>query len=156
MAIIISLASLLPHRILNHQHKKNVWIISRTNGNAYATMNRWNSESRSQTCLDYAEISCKREQSQACLAMPRREGGRRSQTMFETRRAEQEAEGQTDVCRPCLCPQRVVQRLCNSGRGQRPRFYTLINGDGQASREVGDGGYGCQRLSWATTIDDAS
>ena len=29
--------------------------------------NRW---SRSQTCLDYAEISCKREQSQACLAMP--------------------------------------------------------------------------------------
>ena len=70
MAIIISLASLLPHRILNHQHKKNVWIISRTNGNAYATVNRWNSESRSQTCLDYAEISCKREQSQACLAMP--------------------------------------------------------------------------------------
>ena len=32
--------------------------------------NRWSSESRSQTCLDYAEISCKREQSQACLAMP--------------------------------------------------------------------------------------
>ena len=29
--------------------------------------NRW---SRSQTCLDYAEISCKRELSQACLAMP--------------------------------------------------------------------------------------
>ena len=25
---------------------------------------------QSQTCLDYAEISCKREQSQACLAMP--------------------------------------------------------------------------------------
>ena len=32
--------------------------------------NRWSSESRSQTCLDYAEISCKREQSQVCLAMP--------------------------------------------------------------------------------------
>ena len=32
--------------------------------------NRWSSERRSQTCLDYAEISCKREQSQACLAMP--------------------------------------------------------------------------------------
>ena len=32
--------------------------------------NRWSSESRTQTCLDYAEISCKREQSQACLAMP--------------------------------------------------------------------------------------
>ena len=32
--------------------------------------NRWSSESRSQICLDYAEISCKREQSQACLAMP--------------------------------------------------------------------------------------
>ena len=32
--------------------------------------NRWSCESRSQTCLDYAEISCKREQSQACLAMP--------------------------------------------------------------------------------------
>ena len=32
--------------------------------------NRWSSESRSQTCLDYAEISCKREQSQACLAVP--------------------------------------------------------------------------------------
>ncbi len=32
--------------------------------------NRWSSESRSQTCLDSAEISCKREQSQACLAMP--------------------------------------------------------------------------------------
>ena len=25
---------------------------------------------QSQTCLDYAEISCKREQSQACLAVP--------------------------------------------------------------------------------------
>ena len=25
---------------------------------------------QSQTCLSYAEISCKREQSQACLAMP--------------------------------------------------------------------------------------
>ncbi len=33
--------------------------------------NRWSSESRSQTCLDYAEISCKREQSQACLAFLR-------------------------------------------------------------------------------------
>ena len=33
-------------------------------------VNRWSSESRSQTCLDYAEISSKREQSQACLAMP--------------------------------------------------------------------------------------
>ena len=33
--------------------------------------NRWSSESRSQTCLDYAEISCKREQSQACLALLR-------------------------------------------------------------------------------------
>ena len=32
--------------------------------------NRWSSESISQTCLDYAEISCKREQSKACLAMP--------------------------------------------------------------------------------------
>ena len=32
--------------------------------------NRWSSESRSQICLDYAEILCKREQSQACLAMP--------------------------------------------------------------------------------------
>ena len=32
--------------------------------------NRWSCESRSQTCVDYAEISCKREQSQACLAMP--------------------------------------------------------------------------------------
>ena len=34
------------------------------------TVNRWSSESRSQTCLDYVEISCKREQNQACLAMP--------------------------------------------------------------------------------------
>ena len=32
-------------------------------------LKRWSSESRRQTCLDYAEISCKREQSQACLAM---------------------------------------------------------------------------------------
>ena len=32
--------------------------------------NRWSSESRSQTCLNYAEISYKRVQSQACLAMP--------------------------------------------------------------------------------------
>ena len=35
-----------------------------------AIVNQWSSESRTQTCLDYAEISCKREQSQACLAMP--------------------------------------------------------------------------------------
>ena len=28
-------------------------------------VNRWSSESRSLTCLDYTEISCKREQSQA-------------------------------------------------------------------------------------------
>ena len=33
-------------------------------------VNQWSSESRTQTCLDYAEISCKREHSQACLAMP--------------------------------------------------------------------------------------
>ena len=36
-----------------------------------AIVNQWSSESRPQTCLDYAEISCKREQSQAlCRVQP--------------------------------------------------------------------------------------
>ena len=33
-------------------------------------VNRWSSERRDQACSGYPEISCKREQSQACLAMP--------------------------------------------------------------------------------------
>ena len=33
--------------------------------------NRWSSESRTQPCLDYADISCNREPSQACVPMPR-------------------------------------------------------------------------------------
>ena len=33
--------------------------------------NRWNSENRSQTCLDYAEISCKREEKLSSLGLSR-------------------------------------------------------------------------------------
>ena len=33
-------------------------------------VNRWSSERRDQACSGYPEISCKREQSQACLVMP--------------------------------------------------------------------------------------
>lgn len=43
-------------------------------------VNLWSSESRSKTCLDYAEISCNREQSQACLAMPSAADIQRSQS----------------------------------------------------------------------------
>ena len=58
------------YRCLKHFYIEKVCRYMRHLFPKVVSYNRWSSESRSQTCLDYAEISCKREQRQACLAMP--------------------------------------------------------------------------------------
>ena len=75
------------YRCLKHFYFKKVCKHMRHLFPEVVSYNRWSSERRSQTCLDYAEISCKREQSQAlCRVQPifnevNRDRGRRSSTV---------------------------------------------------------------------------
>ena len=68
--VIMILFNSSGYRCLKHFYLEKVCKHMRHLFPEVVSYNRWSSESRSQTCLDYAEISCKREQSQACLAMP--------------------------------------------------------------------------------------
>ena len=43
------------HPVSKHQRETNAYTLFCKNGSACTTVNRWSSESRSQTCLDYAE-----------------------------------------------------------------------------------------------------